>query len=74
MLSGFIIKIGANVIRLRASYLKKGLMNLVSLAKEVAEKKLIDYSSTLQSAFKKFYILPYVCIKIPLLSLNKVLL
>lgn len=39
MLSGFIIKIGANVIRLRASYLKKGLMNLVSLAKEVAEKK-----------------------------------
>lgn len=52
MLSGFIIKIGANVIRLRASYLKKGLMNLVSLAKKVAEKKLIDYSSTLQSAFK----------------------
>lgn len=53
MLSGFIIKIGANVIRLRASYLKKGLMNLVSLAKEVAEKKkLIDYSLTLQSALK----------------------
>lgn len=55
MLSGFIIKIGANVIRLRASYLKKGLMNLVSLAKEVADKKkkkLIDYSSTLQSALK----------------------
>lgn len=27
MYSGFIIKIGASVIRLQASYLKKGLMN-----------------------------------------------
>lgn len=41
MLSGFIIKIGANVIRLRASYLKKSLMNLVSLAKEGAEENLL---------------------------------
>lgn len=74
MLSGFIIKIGANVIRLRASYLKKGLMNLVSLAKEVAEKKTYRLQFDSSKRFKKFYILPYVCIKIPLLSLTKVLL